>query len=55
MIDTSEQVTLMDINLCNTCKSYRCAHVIEMTKEYGSEPLVKKCDGYNNKSRSNKI
>ena len=48
MIDTSEQVTLdqVQVNLCDSCKCYRCVHIIEMTKEYGSEPIVKKCDGY---------
>ncbi len=49
MIDNSEQATLTEIHLCNSCKGYKCAFLIEQTKEHGSEPLVKKCNGYKKK------
>lgn len=46
MIDNSEQQKLTDMNLCNSCRSYRCAFLIDKKREYGSDPFVKKCDGY---------
>ena len=45
-----EQLTLMGIHLCDSCKNYPCTHVIEMKKEYGSEPQVRICDGYQKSS-----
>ena len=46
IVDTSEQQTLTALTICNTCKSYKCAFLINKIKEFGKEPLVKRCDGY---------
>jgi len=41
-----EQLTLQEVNLCTSCKNYPCPHILEMRKEHGSDPQVRKCEGY---------
>ena len=47
MIDTSEQTTLKEMDLCSTCKNYPCASVIEQRKDTEIKHIATtKCNGY---------